>query len=175
MKRDPEELRRMTERFEEAIRRAGVKLTHQRIEIFREVARTGDHPDIETIFKNVRKKMPTVSLDTVYRTLALFTDLGLVTTVRPLAERTRFDANTDVHHHFVCTRCGAILDFENTAFDKIEVPRAAMALGRVESRRVELRGVCAACLGKSSPGTDPGHENHKPKKEGMSWPKTEKN
>jgi len=139
----------MTHRFEQEIRRAGVKLTHQRLEIFREVAGTGDHPDIETIYKNIRKKMPTISLDTVYRTLGLFADLGLVTTVRPRGERARYDANTDVHHHFVCTRCGGMLDFDDPALDKIETPQAATALGRVESRHVELRGICADCLKKS--------------------------
>jgi Fur family peroxide stress response transcriptional regulator len=148
MKRDADELRRMMARFEDAVRRAGVKLTQQRIEIFREVARTGDHPDIETIFMHVRKKMPTVSLDTVYRTLGLFADLGLVTTVRPLNARVRFDANTDVHHHFICTRCGAILDFEHRDFDRLKVPEKATELGRVESRHIELRGMCAACLDK---------------------------
>jgi Fur family peroxide stress response transcriptional regulator len=156
MERDPETLQLMTDRFEREIRRAGVKLTPQRLAIFREVARTGDHPDIVTIFGNVRKTMPTVSLDTVYRTLGLFMKRGLVTTVRPLHERVRFDANTDLHHHFVCTRCGATLDLENGDFDGLPLPRRAAALGRVESRRVELRGVCAACLdknpGKSSRG-----------------------
>jgi Fur family peroxide stress response transcriptional regulator len=146
MKRDPEDMARLISRFEGAIRRAGIKRTHQRIEIFREVARTGDHPDIETIFRNVRRKLPTVSLDTVYRTLGLFGKLGLVTTVRPLNERVRFDANTDVHHHFVCVRCGATRDFEHGDFDDLRVPRTAAALGRVESLRVELRGVCADCL-----------------------------
>jgi Fur family peroxide stress response transcriptional regulator len=155
MERTPKELERMTDRFAREIRRAGIKLTPQRLVIFREVARTGAHPDIETIFKKVRRKMPTISLDTVYRTLGLFTDLGLVTTVRPLNERTRFDANTDVHHHFCCTRCGATLDFEDPAFDGLKVPEAAAALGRVESRRVELRGVCAACL-ERNPGLKPG-------------------
>jgi Fur family peroxide stress response transcriptional regulator len=149
MKRDPEELRRMIRRFEETVRRAGVKLTHQRLEIYREVAATGEHPDIETVYKNIRRKMPTISLDTVYRTLALFTDLGLLTTVRPRGERTRFDANTGVHHHFVCTSCGEMVDFEEPAFDTIGIPRAAARLGRVESRQVEFRGVCADCLKKS--------------------------
>jgi len=148
MKRDPEELRQMMVRFEDVVRRAGVKLTQQRIEIFREVARTGDHPDIETVFMSVRKKMPTVSLDTVYRTLGLFTDLGLVTTVRPLNTRARFDANTEAHHHFFCTRCGATLDFEPRDFENLEVPKAATSLGRVDSRHIELRGLCAACLKK---------------------------
>jgi Fur family peroxide stress response transcriptional regulator len=148
MKRDADELCKMMDRFEDAVRRAGVKLTQQRIEIFREVARTVDHPDIETVFRSVRKKMPTVSLDTVYRTLGLFADLGLVTTVRPLNARVRFDANTDVHHHFICTKCGAILDFEHRDFDTLKVPKAATVLGRIESRHIELRGMCAACLEK---------------------------
>jgi len=148
MKRDADELRRMMDRFEEAVRRAGVKLTQQRIEIFREVARTVNHPDIETVFRSVRKKMPTVSLDTVYRALGLFSDLGLVKTVRPLNARVRFDANTDVHHHFICRKCGAILDFDDRDFDALKVPTAATKLGRVESRHIELRGLCAACLEK---------------------------
>jgi Fur family peroxide stress response transcriptional regulator len=155
MKRDAYELRKMMDRFEDAVRRAGVKLTQQRIEIFREVARTGNHPDIEMIFMHVRKKMPTVSLDTVYRTLSLFADLGLVRTVRPLNARVRFDANTDVHHHFICTRCGAILDFEHQDFDTLKVPEAATGLGRIESRHIELRGMCAACLEKEGPGAHP--------------------
>jgi len=138
----------MMDRFEDAVRRAGVKLTQQRIEIFREVARTVNHPDIETVFRSVRKKMPTVSLDTVYRALGLFSDLGLVKTVRLPNARIRFDANTDVHHHFICRKCGAILDFDYRDFDALKVPTAATKLGRVESRHIELRGTCAACQEK---------------------------
>jgi len=149
MTRSPGDLKRLMARFEAAIRRAGVRRTPQRIEIFREVAGTSDHPDIERIFRRVRKKMPAVSLDTVYRTLGLFAELGLVTTVRPLNHRARFDANASDHHHFVCTRCGAILDFEHADFDTLSIPEAAAILGRVESRKVELRGVCAGCQRKS--------------------------
>ena len=155
MKRGADESLKMMDRFKDAVRRAGVKLTQQRIEIFREVSRTVDHPDIETVFRGVRKKMPTVSLDTVYRTLGLFLDLGLVKTVRPLNARVRFDANTNVHHHFICRKCGAILDFDDRDFNALKVPHAATKLGRVESRHIELRGMCAACLEKGGPGTHP--------------------
>ena len=93
--------RRMT-RFEQECRDAGVKLTHQRLEVFREVAHTVDHPDAETVHRRVRKRIPTVSLDTVYRTLWLLTDLRLIGTLGPPRGRTRFDANMSPHHHFVC-------------------------------------------------------------------------
>ena len=52
------------------------------MEIFRELAQTGDHPDVETVFKGVRERMPTVSLDTVYRTLWWLKELGLIKSTR---------------------------------------------------------------------------------------------
>lgn len=69
--------------FKEQIRNAGVKLTHQRMEIFREVAMSEAHPDAEKIYKKVRERLPSVSLDTVYRTLWSLLDLGLITTLGP--------------------------------------------------------------------------------------------
>src|SRR3990170_3591696 len=119
MKANPGDIQRQMHRFKEALRRSGVKMTHQRMEIFREVAKTEDHPDAETIFKGVRGRMPTVSLDTVYRTLWLFIDLGLVVTLGPPRERVRFDANTISHHHFVCTQCGLVRDFYSQQFDEL--------------------------------------------------------
>jgi len=65
----PGELQLRMNHFKEGLRRCGVKLTHQRMDIFHEVAKSSDHPDIETIYKSVRERVPTVSLDTVYPTL----------------------------------------------------------------------------------------------------------
>jgi Fur family transcriptional regulator, peroxide stress response regulator len=145
MKRTADELKTMMAKFESAIRGAGIKMTPQRLEIFRQTAATTTHPDIETIHREVRKTMPGVSLDTVYRALALFAELGLVSTVQPQGHHIRFDANISPHHHFVCSNCGAALDFEDRDFDNLRIPKSASALGRVVSRHVELRGLCAPC------------------------------
>jgi len=154
MARTPDELKKMLERFEAVIRGAGVKLTPQRIAIYREVARTADHPDIETVFRNVRRRLPSVSLDTIYRTLGLFAELGLVTTVRPQGYRVRFDANTSPHHHFVCTGCGRTRDFLAPDLNALPIPESARALGRVDSAHVEVRGLCPACA--TGPGSPKG-------------------
>jgi len=138
--------------FEQVCRRAGVKLTHQRMEVFREVAGSGDHPDAETIHRGVRRRVPTVSLDTVYRALWLLGDLGLVTTLGPARERTRFDANLGRHHHFVCVRCGLTRDFHSDALDGLTLPPSIRAIGRVETTRVEARGVCRECA-KAKPAS----------------------
>jgi Fur family peroxide stress response transcriptional regulator len=135
-------------RFDQVCREAGVKLTHQRLEIFREVAESEEHPDADTVFHGVRERMPTISLDTVYRTLWLLTDLGLIETLGPPRERARFDANLDRHHHFVCVECGLTRDFVSDAFDGLPLPRAVGDIGRVLSTHVEARGVCRACAEK---------------------------
>lgn len=132
-------------RFEQVGREAGIKLTHQRMEIFREVARRGDHPDAEAVFRGVRERIPTLSLDTVYRALWLLSDLGLITTLGQPRERTRFDANLSRHHHFVCSECGSISDFYSDEFNSLKLPEAVKALGQVGETHVEVRGVCHAC------------------------------
>ena len=142
------EIEQRMERFEEVCRNSGMKLTHQRMEIFREVAQTGDHPDAEKVYQGVRKRMPTMSLDTVYRTLWLLKDLGLITTLGPPRERTRFDANLSHHHHFVCIQCGLTWDFYSDAFDELRLPDSVKAFGRVETTQVEVKGVCLKCNAK---------------------------
>ena len=145
MDRTRGELKRRTDRFKAVIRDAGVKITPQRIAIYRETARTSDHPHLEKIYRNVRRKMPGVSLDTVYRTLDLFRELGLVSRLKPFPGPVRFDANTSPHHHFVCGRCGLIRDFNDPGLNGLKIPMSARALGSVESVHVEVLGLCPTC------------------------------
>lgn len=138
--------------FEDACRKSGAKLTHQRMEVFREVAQTGDHPDVEKVFQGVRKRMPTISMDTVYRTLWWLKDLGLITTLGPPRERSRFDANLSRHHHFVCTQCGLTRDFYSDQLDKLKLPESVQSIGYIKMTRVEVKGVCLKCASKEKPG-----------------------
>ena len=139
--------------LERVCRDAGVKLTHQRMEIFREVALSGDHPDAEAVFLGVRRRIKSLSLDTVYRALWLLSDLGLITTLGAPRERTRFDANLTRHHHFVCSECGSTRDFYSDEFDELRAPDSVKTLGRIEETHVEVRGVCRACATTESSST----------------------
>jgi len=140
-----EEVERRLDHFRDVCRRAGMKLTHQRMEIFREVAWTDDHPDAQTIYERVRQRVPAMSLDTIYRNLWLLNDLGLVATLGPPRERARFDANMTSHHHFVCTQCGMAQDFCSREFDELRPPAEVDSMGSVEATHVELRGLCLRC------------------------------
>lgn len=148
MEPSKEDIQSRMDRFMEIMRGSGIKLTHQRIEIFREAARTGDHPDAETIFKRVRKRIPTISLDTVYRTLWMLNDMGLITTLGPQRGRVRFDANASPHHHFICTKCGKVGDFYSKEFDDLEVPEQVSRMGEVATTHVQFRGLCSRCREK---------------------------
>jgi Fur family peroxide stress response transcriptional regulator len=133
------------EHLKAVAKKAGVKLTHQRLEIFRELAATEEHPDADSIFRAVQQRMPTVSVDTVYRTLWMLHDLGLVTTLGPQRDGVRFDANLEQHHHYVCVRCGLVRDFESADLNALRIPNAVKLLGSIADAHVEVRGVCKKC------------------------------
>ncbi len=142
------EIERRMARFDETCRKSGAKLTHQRMEIFREVAQTGDHPDVEMVYQGVRERISMISLDTVYRTLWWLKELGLITTLGPPRERARFDANLNRHHHFVCIKCGLTRDFYSDQLDQLKLPESVQSIGQAETTQVEVKGVCHKCTAK---------------------------
>jgi Fur family peroxide stress response transcriptional regulator len=131
--------------FREACTERGVKVTHQRLEIYRQLASTEEHPDADTIHRRVREHIPTISRDTVYRNLKTLAHNGLLSTVGMSHERLRFDANMGLHHHFVCVRCGLIRDFRSQHLENIECPEEAEAFGEPVSLHLEVKGVCTKC------------------------------
>jgi Fur family peroxide stress response transcriptional regulator len=132
-----------------ALKRSGVKLTHQRMVIFQEVAGMENHPDADLIHKAVREKLPMVSLDTVYRTLWLLEDLGLIR-ILGARDRVRFDGNMKLHHHFICRECGKMRDFYSDEFDQLKISKVVRDLGNAEEAQVEIRGICIECSKKSN-------------------------
>jgi Fur family peroxide stress response transcriptional regulator len=128
-----------------ACRSHGVRVTHQRTEILRELAGSEEHPDAETLYRRVRRRIPAMSLDTIYRTLRLLEEKRVISRVGSVRDRTRFDPNADRHHHFVCRACGKIGDFCSAAFDRLPVPREVAEMGSVDGVYIELRGRCRKC------------------------------
>lgn len=133
------------EAFKQACIDGGVKVTHQRLEIYRALVSSEEHPDAETIYRCVRKRIPTISHDTVYRNLKLLSEYGLISIVGMSHERLRFDANMGLHHHFVCVRCGLIRDFTSEQLGSIGCPKEAEVFGEPVSLHFEVKGVCTKC------------------------------
>ena len=143
---DSAEIERRLSAFVAALRSNGLRLTHQRLEVARELAGGDSHPDAETVYRAVRAHVPTISLDTVYRTLWLLSDMGLITTLGLPRERYRFDGNMRPHHHFVCTRCGLTGDFYSEELDRLSVAETVKEFGVADRTQVEVRGLCRNCV-----------------------------
>ncbi len=142
---DAEQVEKRVAEFVEACRRQGIKATHQRTEILRELAGSEEHPDADMIHARVRQRVPAISVDTVYRTLKLLEDKNVIARVGSMGCRARFDANRDRHYHFVCTECGIIRDFYSDAMARLAMPREVSEMGSVRDLYVELRGICRTC------------------------------
>jgi Fe2+ or Zn2+ uptake regulation protein len=136
--------------FRDRCRAAGLALTHQREIIFRTVYELRSHPTPEAIYDKVREQIPSISLGTVYKNLKTFLDSGLMREVSPMHGSLRVDANTEDHHHLVCTECRMVIDLDE---DDLEPARLLLPLpeGFVLKRcAVEFYGLCPRCAAKSS-------------------------
>ena len=129
----------------------GLRLTHQRLQIFNALMSTRGHQSAEDVFAAVKPKIPSISFDTVYRTLALLERHGVITKVQYVDDKTRYDSETRRHCHLICTRCRRIEDFRWPEIEQVQVPDRTARWGRIEKKYVELRGVCQDCLAREAP------------------------
>ncbi len=143
----PVEIDRRVSEFMETCKREGVKVTYQRLVIFKEIASSEEHPDAETIYKRVRRKLPTISFDTVYRATSTLERLGVISRLHIQSDRMRLDANTKPHHHFVCTNCGLVRDVYISGLENFKIPHELDTCDKVHSLYIELQGICCDCTG----------------------------
>jgi len=124
----------------------GVKVTTQRLAIYKVVSRSLEHPSADKIFKKVGKSFPGLSFDTVNRTLLTFSDIGLIRLVEGCGDDRRFDPDLDLHHHLRCIKCHKIVDFYHSDYDKIAIPKNIQNGFTVISKKVVLEGICQKCF-----------------------------
>lgn len=138
----------LKERVSEFIDRSkelGLKVTPQRIAIYRELAGTDQHPSTETIYKKIQDYYPNISLTTVYRTLETFEKLGLISVVNVLYNAARYDANLTPHNHVVCTECKKIEDFYDESLSNLDVSEMTLNEYSIKGYSILLNGVCKDC------------------------------
>lgn len=130
----------------------GLKSTRQRSLIIDTFFELEGHLSVEELWGKVRQADNKVSVATVYRTMKLLSDCGLAHARNFGDGQTRYEAAIGRHHHdhLICTRCGAIVEFEN---DRIEAMQDAVARKhgfRVTSHKMELYGLCKNCQREAS-------------------------
>lgn len=124
-------------------RAANLSVTTQRIAVFEAIVRSDRHPSCEDVYREVRRRHPSLSVATVYKTVEVLIHLGVVREVPVATGSRRFDANLDKHHHLVCTKCKRIADVYDDNLDAIAPPAFSSFLPAEAT--VVITGTCIRC------------------------------
>ena len=128
-----------------ALRERGQRVTPQRLTIARVVRKMNTHVTAEQVLSGVSEQLPGVSLPTVYATLDLLEELGLLRRVTVQGGAVLYDPELGQHHHAVCTQCGAIADIEAPLEQTAAITAAREAGFAPESADTVVRGLCPNC------------------------------
>lgn len=127
------------------LRQYNIRVTPQRQAILNFLKQTDTHPTAEEIYEHVRHSFPGISLATVYNTVNLFVELGLVRELTNADRSSRFDGDVSDHYHLVCNKCGSIFDYHGRDLDDIEAEVTRDTGFQVSSRRLDFFGICPNC------------------------------
>lgn len=127
------------------LRQHKISVTPQRLAVLAILEARRDHPSAEQIYQEVRRQHPAISFNTVYKTLEVLHQKGLIIKVNPLHEVARYDGQVHHHAHLICRRCHHIFDLEGD-FPLVPLKTEEIPSGfRVESQSVTIWGVCQHC------------------------------
>jgi len=132
-------------RFTDLCRKTGLRVTPQRIEIYKQLIITDEHPSAEILYEKVKKTFPNISFDTVNRTLLTLSRIGAAFIVEGSGDVRRFDGGMEKHQHFKCVKCKRIVDFHYKPFDNIKSPASLGKKFKILKKAVYLEGICDLC------------------------------
>ena len=138
-----------------ALRERGLRVTPQRLFIYRALVELDRHLSAEEVLAAVGEKLPNVSLPTVYATLDLFEEMGLVRRLGVTHGAVLYDPRPDPHNHKVCDRCGAIEDFEADLDFTVALRRARRDGFRPGRAEVVVHGLCERCAAEMPKASKP--------------------
>ncbi len=131
--------------FMSQCRTHGVRLTTQRMAVFRALSDDTTHPTADSLYSVVRRTMPSLSLSTVYRILDSLESEGLIRRVSAGNGVARYDANLGSHQHLICRVCGSMTDFEDESLSRLRCPPIQSAGFSPEELDIRVIGICRAC------------------------------
>jgi Fur family ferric uptake transcriptional regulator len=124
-------------------------MTRQRRVILEELRKVNTHPSADEIYEIVRKRLPRISLGTVYRNLEILSEYGDIQKLEPGCSLKRFDGNPTEHCHIRCVYCDRIADAPMASDLEIDLARVDSTDFDIIGHRLEFLGVCPTCSDKS--------------------------
>ena len=129
---------------------AGQNYSKQREAIYNFLASRTDHPTADAVYENIRRDISNISLGTVYRNLKVLSESGRIRKVDCGDGLDHFDANTGVHQHFICDRCGSIEDIFLGELPELKAYAASVSGSEVITADIVFRGICSGCRAETS-------------------------
>ena len=129
------------------------KFSQQRAAILEELSAVTSHPTAAEIYALVRRRIPNISLGTVYRNLSMLADDGTILRITTGEGTERFDADTSDHYHFCCSCCGRVSDLPLPFHGELNRAVEAATGARVHRHNLIFYGECAQCLAAERSGT----------------------
>ncbi|MEW5737048.1 MAG: transcriptional repressor [Thermodesulfobacteriota bacterium] len=120
-------------------------MTRQRKVILEELCKVRSHPTADQIYEMVRRKLPHISLATVYRNLDVLSEAGSILKLEMGGSQRRYDGDTSDHCHARCTQCGAIADLPALPVSVPKVPEMQAKGFSIQGHRLEFFGLCPSC------------------------------
>lgn len=125
------------------------RMTRQREVLLEELARTRDHPAAAQLYARARRRLPRISLGTVYRNLEVLAAQGMITRIDVPGAPRRYDGDNCEHGHARCVKCGNVVDAPHARCREIKTLYRSWKSFRVTGHRLELLGLCARCESKT--------------------------
>ena len=132
--------------FRSQCHQAGLKITPQRIAIYKTLVESKEHPSADMLHRKVKEIFPNISLDTVNRTLLTLAEIGAAFIVEGSGDVKRFDGGLHEHQHFKCIKCKRIIDFHHKPFDDIPIPLELAEKFTISRKTVYFEGICDRCM-----------------------------
>ena len=123
-----------------------IKHSRQREAILLNLSKRYDHPTAETVYLDIKREFPNISLGTVYRNLSLLSDLGEIQKISTGAGPDRFDGNPKPHYHFLCRSCQCVMDIPMAEQTDINRIAAKTFPGTIEGSITQFFGLCPECM-----------------------------
>ena len=123
----------------------GYKATTQRLAICKFILSRKDHPTAEEIYHKLKKEYPSISLATIYKTLHVLRELGLIQELEFVEGSSRYDPNTDLHINMICINCQQIRDFKPENLDDIWEQVISQLKTKPKGQRIDIYYECSEC------------------------------
>jgi Fur family peroxide stress response transcriptional regulator len=123
----------------------GYKVTPQRIAVYDILKNTKEHPSVDMLYSKLQPEYPTMSLATVYKSLEVFKELGLVQELNVGEDKFRYDANVAQHPHITCVTCGKVDDVDDKMFFDLSEQVEKKTGYRLINQQLYFFGHCPDC------------------------------